>query len=341
MMSSDAAKRVVALSTQLCASSINSSNTTTHSDTETEDGGRAAYIKVGSVVMRIHKPDAPHKVPLGFVQALQIHSSAAAETTSRQQQCLQTIKFVMQKLQLEQDVFLLGSPGVLRRRIALAICELLQLECEFVQLSADTTESSIKQRREIASGTSRFVDGAAVRAAIHGRVLVLEGMEKAERNVLPVLNNLLENREMQLDDGRMLVAPQRYNQLLADGEYTQEEMDAQVGWGLACLIVRTFERRGVAGWRCHPFVANTQRQQTKDFLSGCGRRSGGLTGGGLNRCPGFVLFFLSRSVGAGASPSGLPHPRAWATGAAAPWPHAGSPSALEVPSQSCRAELGY
>jgi len=34
----------------------------------------------------------------------------------------------------------------------------------------------------------------AVRAATKGRVLVIEGIEKAERNVLPVLNNLLENR---------------------------------------------------------------------------------------------------------------------------------------------------
>lgn len=54
----------------------------------------------------------------------------------------------------------------------------------------------------------------AVRAAIHGRVLVLEGIEKAERNVLPVLNNLLENREMQLDDGRFLMAAERYDKLL-------------------------------------------------------------------------------------------------------------------------------
>ncbi|KAL0082790.1 AAA domain-containing protein [Phycomyces blakesleeanus] len=44
----------------------------------------------------------------------------------------------------------------------------------------------------------------AVRAAIHGRILVLDGIEKAERNVLPILNNLLENREMSLDDGRFL-----------------------------------------------------------------------------------------------------------------------------------------
>ena len=42
---------------------------------------------------------------------------------------------------------------------------------------------------------------ATVRAALEGGVLVLEGIEKAERNVLPILNNLLENREMQLEDG--------------------------------------------------------------------------------------------------------------------------------------------
>jgi hypothetical protein len=45
-------------------------------------------------------------------------------------------------------------------------------------------------------------------------VLILEGIEKAERNVLPVLNNLLENREMQLDDGRFLMSAARYDKLL-------------------------------------------------------------------------------------------------------------------------------
>ena len=54
----------------------------------------------------------------------------------------------------------------------------------------------------------------AVLAAINGRVLVLEGIEKAERNVLPVLNNLLENREMNLEDGRFLMAADRYDKLL-------------------------------------------------------------------------------------------------------------------------------
>lgn len=55
---------------------------------------------------------------------------------------------------------------------------------------------------------------SAVRAAIEGRILVIEGIEKAERNVLPVLNNLLENREMHLEDGRFLVPAARYDKLL-------------------------------------------------------------------------------------------------------------------------------
>jgi midasin (ATPase involved in ribosome maturation) len=53
-----------------------------------------------------------------------------------------------------------------------------------------------------------------VRAAVEGRILVLEGIEKAERNVLPILNNLLENREMHLEDGRFLIPASQYDKLL-------------------------------------------------------------------------------------------------------------------------------
>lgn len=66
-------------------------------------------------------------------------------------------------------------------------------------------------------GSSCSCPQCAVRAATKGRVLVLEGLEKAERNVLPVLNNLLENREMQLEDGRFLMSAERYDKLLQVG----------------------------------------------------------------------------------------------------------------------------
>jgi predicted ATPase with chaperone activity len=49
--------------------------------------------------------------------------------------------------------------------------------------------------------SSRWVDGPVVRAALGGGLLILDGMERVERNVLPLLNNLLENGEMQLEVG--------------------------------------------------------------------------------------------------------------------------------------------
>jgi hypothetical protein len=115
----------------------------------------------------------------------------------------------MTKDLLGQDMMLLGPPGagaLYRRRLALQYAELTRKSVEVLTLSSDTTESDLKQRRElVATEGSKpsvvFVDQAPVRAAMHGRLLILDGLEKAERNVLPTLNNLLENREINLEDG--------------------------------------------------------------------------------------------------------------------------------------------
>lgn len=56
-----------------------------------------------------------------------------------------------------------------------------------------------------------------MRAAVNGRILILDGVEHAERNVLPILNNLLENREMHLENGKFLMSPERYDTLLEVG----------------------------------------------------------------------------------------------------------------------------
>ncbi|CAE7291247.1 VWA8 [Symbiodinium sp. CCMP2456] len=128
---------------------------------------------------------------------------------------LTTLRWMMQKALLRQDMFLLGPPGPLLRHTVFRFCELLRREVEYVGVTRDTGEADLKQRCEICSGSVKYVDQAPVRAAIHGRVLVLEGIEKAERNVLPLLNNLLENREMSLEDRRFLLAPERAKQLRA------------------------------------------------------------------------------------------------------------------------------
>lgn len=74
--------------------------------------------------------------------------------------------------------------------------ELIKREVEYVFLFRDIIENDIKQRREIVFGIAYYYDQSVVKVVIEGRVLVLEGIEKVERNVLLILNNFLENREM-------------------------------------------------------------------------------------------------------------------------------------------------
>ncbi len=102
-------------------------------------------------------------------------------------------------------MFLIGSPGPERRRLAFRFAEILKREVEYLPITRDTSESDLKQRRELRGGGVVFVDQAPVRAALHGRLLIIDGIERAERNVLPTINNLLENREMNLEDGRTMV----------------------------------------------------------------------------------------------------------------------------------------
>lgn len=169
-------------------------------------------VKIGEIVYQLKTPRNPELVPVNHIL------EALPQTIT------QHLRWIMQKDLLGQDVFLIGPPGPLRRSIAMQYLELTKREVEYVALSRDTTETDLKQRREIRSGTAFYVDQCAVRAATEGRILVLEGLEKAERNVLPVLNNLLENREMQLEDGRFLMSAQRYDKLLE--EHTKEELNA-------------------------------------------------------------------------------------------------------------------
>ena len=54
-------------------------------------------------------------------------------------------------------------------------------------LHRDIGETELKQGREIRTGGNLvYVDSAAVRAVKHGRVLIIEGIEKAERGIMPV-----------------------------------------------------------------------------------------------------------------------------------------------------------
>ena len=65
---------------------------------------------------------------------------------------------MLQKDNLGQDMFLIGPPGPEKLRLAHTFAQLINSEVEYVALSRDTTESDLKQRREISSGTAYFED---------------------------------------------------------------------------------------------------------------------------------------------------------------------------------------
>lgn len=71
---------------------------------------------------------------------------------------LHHLRWMLQKDQLGQDMFLIGRPGPMRRHIAMQFLQLTQRELEYVSLSRDTTESDLKQRREIQNGTAIYFD---------------------------------------------------------------------------------------------------------------------------------------------------------------------------------------
>ncbi|KAI6205157.1 Von Willebrand factor A domain-containing protein 8 [Aphelenchoides besseyi] len=159
-------------------------------------------LKIGNTKTTIRDAKNPECVPKGYVDTEVLNKD------------IRPLKWLLQKDNLKQDVFLIGVPGSIRSSLVLQYLELSNREFEYLSLTRDTTESDIKQRREIRSGNAFYSDLHAVKAALNGRVLVIDGVEKAERNVLPILNNLLENREMQLDDGRFLMKYDKFDKLL-------------------------------------------------------------------------------------------------------------------------------
>ncbi|KAI3640849.1 hypothetical protein MIR68_001727 [Amoeboaphelidium protococcarum] len=137
------------------------------------------------------------------------------------------VQWLMQKYALGQDAFLIGPPSRIKRQIALAFAQLLHKEVEYLIITGETTESDLKLRREIVDGSVVFVEQAPIKAALYGRILIIEGIERAERNILPILNNLLENRELQLDDGRFLMNPNTFDNLITKGGQTVEQLNSQ------------------------------------------------------------------------------------------------------------------
>ncbi|CAH7688707.1 AAA domain-containing protein [Phakopsora pachyrhizi] len=168
------------------------------------------HISLGEISVPVREAQSPSRLPSKSLLLKELDGFTLAQ-----------LRWILQKHQLRQDIFLLSASASCgyTRRLALSFCELINREYEYVAIHRDVAESELKQSREIKLDHSngqkdlKFVDSPTVRAVKHGRVLILDGIEKAERGILPLLNNLLENREMNLEDGTQIVHPERYSLL--------------------------------------------------------------------------------------------------------------------------------
>ncbi|KAF9495262.1 hypothetical protein BDN71DRAFT_1447943 [Pleurotus eryngii] len=167
-------------------------------------------LKLGSINFEVPESLAPSRLP-HTKDLLDIYDPVN----------LDNLHFMLQKYLLGQDIFLVSQPGPYARRLALTFARMINSGFEHITLHRDVGETELKQGREIREGGNLvYVDSPAVSAVKHGRLLILEGIEKAERGIMPVLNNLLENREMNLDDGTHIIHPHRYALLDTDRDDT-------------------------------------------------------------------------------------------------------------------------
>ena len=83
---------------------------------------------------------------------------------------------------------------------------------EYVSLNRDTSAADLRQRRELKNGNTFLEHGPVLRAAINGHVLILDGLGKVEPNLLPLINELLESRQLELEGGFLLSA-ENYDRL--------------------------------------------------------------------------------------------------------------------------------
>ncbi|KAK7249770.1 hypothetical protein SO694_00004647 [Aureococcus anophagefferens] len=150
----------------------------------------------GRALIEARPRDAPGA---GVVAAVRIGDVAAAKVSPRADatlvpkpaahrgatpwlspEVLEAFRWMMQKVELRQDMFLVSEPGPRARGLVAAFCDLLGRGG--MRRSRATPASDLKQRREIRDGALVWANQAPVEAALHGRVLVLEGVDKAERN---------------------------------------------------------------------------------------------------------------------------------------------------------------
>ena len=112
------------------------------------------------------------------------------------------LRDMMRDMKARENMLLIGNQGVGKNKITDRLLMLLQREREYIQLHRDTTVSSLLLAPSLRDGVVVYDDSPLVKAMQHGRVLVIDEFDKAPTEVVVILKGLLEDKEIQLADGR-------------------------------------------------------------------------------------------------------------------------------------------
>jgi len=104
----------------------------------------------------------------------------------------------------EKALLIMGNQGNGKNKVVDKLLSLLNCEREYVQLHRDTTVQSLLMMPMVENGRIVYRDSPLVRAAKHGRILVLDEADKAPVEVVAVLKGLIEDGLLSLPDGRVL-----------------------------------------------------------------------------------------------------------------------------------------
>ena len=80
--------------------------------------------------------------------------------------------------------------------------QLLGRPREYVQLHRDTTVNQLMFTTSLDGGVIKHIDSPLLRAIAHGRVIIVDEVDKAPEHVVAVLRSLSGQKEMSLSDGR-------------------------------------------------------------------------------------------------------------------------------------------
>ena len=107
--------------------------------------------------------------------------------------------------ELGEHLLLMGNQGVGKNKITDFFLQTLHLPREYMQLHRDSTAQTLVQQTSVRSGNLVYDDSPLVRAALYGRIAVIDEADKAPPHVTCVLKTLVEHGCLPLADGRQIV----------------------------------------------------------------------------------------------------------------------------------------